>query len=327
MAQTVEALDSPLADRLRKRSRSPAYPVGGLVVSPPGCVVTHLYREHAPAIRDFEARDDDVWVVSFPKCGTTWTQEMVWLLVNDLNYEEAEKVPLVARVPFFEYSTIADVKDVLPEDSITFASKLSSPRIFKTHLPKQMLPKDVWVKKPKIIYISRNPKDAAVSYYHHHRLWNGYEGSMEEFMEAFLADVVVSSPFWDHVLEFWKCRDKEHILFNTYEEMKKDLCGVIERTAKFLGKKYSMEEVEKLADHLSFSKMKENPSVNLDVYVKEEIRRNHMNEEEKDLKFIRQGQAGAWTKALSPDTAARFDEWTATKLRDSDYDISLNLVK
>ena len=32
----------------------------------------------------------DVWVVTPPKCGTTWTQEMVWLLANELEYEGAK---------------------------------------------------------------------------------------------------------------------------------------------------------------------------------------------------------------------------------------------
>ena len=32
----------------------------------------------------------DVWLVTPPKCGTTWTQEMVWLLANDLDYEAAK---------------------------------------------------------------------------------------------------------------------------------------------------------------------------------------------------------------------------------------------
>ena len=36
----------------------------------------------------------DVWVMTPPKCGTTWTQEMVWLLANDLDYEGA-KTPVL----------------------------------------------------------------------------------------------------------------------------------------------------------------------------------------------------------------------------------------
>jgi len=28
-----------------------------------------------------------------------------------------------------------------------------------------------------------------VSYYHHHRLWNGYVGTFDDFVEAFLSDV------------------------------------------------------------------------------------------------------------------------------------------
>lgn len=39
-------------------------------------------------------RDDDVWVLSQPKCGTTWVQEMVWLIAHDLDFETAKKKDL-----------------------------------------------------------------------------------------------------------------------------------------------------------------------------------------------------------------------------------------
>lgn len=34
---------------------------------------------------------------------TTWTQEMIWLICNDLDYETAKKITLNERFPFFEW--------------------------------------------------------------------------------------------------------------------------------------------------------------------------------------------------------------------------------
>ena len=44
------------------------------------------------SVLDFQWRPSDVVVGSGPKAGTTWTQEMVWLIANDLNYAGAKKV-------------------------------------------------------------------------------------------------------------------------------------------------------------------------------------------------------------------------------------------
>ena len=37
--------------------------------------------------------------------GTTWTQEMVWCIMNNLDYKLAKENILEKRVPFFEYVT------------------------------------------------------------------------------------------------------------------------------------------------------------------------------------------------------------------------------
>ena len=50
---------------------------------------------------NFTLRDDDIWIVTYPKVGTTWTQEMVWMLVNDVD-QEAGAMPHLLRSPFLE---------------------------------------------------------------------------------------------------------------------------------------------------------------------------------------------------------------------------------
>lgn len=60
------------------------------------------------------------------------------------------------------------------------------PRFIKSHLSLPFLPEQLWSVKPKIIFVLREPKDAAVSFYHHYVNIEGWLGTKEEFMELFL---------------------------------------------------------------------------------------------------------------------------------------------
>lgn len=82
------------------------FPIGELTgfvqVGPEKYYFPHKYIHEAEAYYNFEARDDDVWVVTFPRSGTTWTQELVWLVANNLDFETARNKLLTERFPFFE---------------------------------------------------------------------------------------------------------------------------------------------------------------------------------------------------------------------------------
>ncbi|CAH0564264.1 unnamed protein product [Brassicogethes aeneus] len=117
------------------------------------------YVKEAENYYNFEPRPDDVWVVTYPRSGTTWSQEMVWLLANNLDYERAEKVPLVDRFPFLEFTSFIHdetLKEFVEEnkhcpENLEMVKNTATPawkllqawkqrRFIKTHLPFDLLP-------------------------------------------------------------------------------------------------------------------------------------------------------------------------------------------
>lgn len=66
-----------------------------------GYTMPESFQEIQQAIEDFQVYDDDVWITSFPKCGTTWSQELVWCVLHDLNLETT-KEETDLRMPFIE---------------------------------------------------------------------------------------------------------------------------------------------------------------------------------------------------------------------------------
>ena len=59
-----------------------------LVTYENGVVMPRVFAEQlADRIYDMKLREDDIWILSYPKCGTTWAIETVWLVMNDVRKE------------------------------------------------------------------------------------------------------------------------------------------------------------------------------------------------------------------------------------------------
>jgi sulfotransferase len=102
------------------------------------------------------------------------------------------------------------------------ADTMTSPRFIKTHLPPALLPTQIWTVAPQIVYIHRNPKDVAVSYFHHTAMLHDYTGNMEDFVESYIADLAYYSPYHQHVIEYSElAKGNENVLLLKFEDMKK----------------------------------------------------------------------------------------------------------
>ncbi|XP_048257292.1 sulfotransferase 1A1-like [Haliotis rufescens] len=139
--------------------------------------------------------------------------------------------------------------------------KFPSPRVLNTHCLVEQLPRGVIEKKCKIIYILRNPKDMAVSFFHHHKKIQSYEydGKWENYFPLLLDGKVDFGSFFTY-LKDWAAIGTTHpdlpILTLVYEDLKEDPLPGIRKLAKFLNAEKSEEFYLKVKEVTSFNKMK-----------------------------------------------------------------------
>ncbi|UYV68932.1 SULT1B1 [Cordylochernes scorpioides] len=99
----------------------------------------------------YKPETSDIFITCYPKSGLNWTQYIVYLILNKGN-------PCKSIEEFTKASVFIDKYGA---DSL---KSLSYPTMIKTHIP---FSKHSISKEAKYIYIARNPKDVAVSYYHY----------------------------------------------------------------------------------------------------------------------------------------------------------------
>ena len=287
------------------------YKNGFIRVNPSGFVFITETEKYLERLRKFEVRDDDTWICTFPKCGTTWTQEMVWCLMNDLDFKTSKTIDLDERMIFIDHIAILDdFIGVNFPDTIQQAAEMPSPRIIKTHLPFNLLPDQIRTRKkiPKIIHVFRNSRDVCVSHYHHWKILKGFNGGFEMWSRLFLEGYGgYYSPFWKHVESYYLSNYK-NIIFVKYEDMKKDLKSSIEAMCTFLEcKSYTDDGKAQLEQHLSFKNFKQSPTLNKQTHVQmcEDV--GYSNQDEGAV-FVRKGIVGDWLNYFSDELSEKFQE-------------------
>ncbi|KAM9678031.1 sulfotransferase 1E1-like [Trichechus inunguis] len=261
-----------------------------------GLLIYKDFAENWDNVEAFQARPDDLLIATYPKSGTTWVSEIVDLIYKDGNVDKCKEDAIFNRIPFLE------CKNEEHFDGIKQLKNMASPRIVKTHLPPEYLPVSFWEKNCKMIYLCRNVKDVAVSYYYFHLMIPAHPnpGTFPEFVEKFMDGEVPYGSWYKHVKSWWEKSKSPNVLFLFYEDMQEDIRKEVIKVIHFLGRKPSEELVDTIVNHTSFQEMKNNPTTNYTA-----IPEKFMNQ--KVSPFMRKGIVGDWKNHFTVALNERFD--------------------
>ncbi|KAF5276455.1 hypothetical protein FQA39_LY06524 [Lamprigera yunnana] len=265
------------------------------------------FQEYFETFKNFEVRDDDVFVLGFPKTGCRWTQELVWLLLNDLDYDSARKTLLYNRAPFLELSAVLKQDEIFRNYYFQFIDDSKSPRCIMSHLHWCMLPKDITAgnKNPKMIVVLRGIEDTCTSYFYHLQAMWAYNGNFDEFCKLFLEGKVNYGPYWNYVLEMWEQRERPNIMFLRYSKMLEDFEATVRSVATFLGRNLSNYQIQTLVEYLKFDNLKNCAGFNME-HLKLPFN-----------PFIRSGKVDGYKNVMSLDVIEKFKRQKNEKLKNT----------
>src|ERR1700761_9109304 len=223
----------------------------------------HNHHFDSTIWNDFAFRDDDIVVATYGKSGTTWLQQIVGQLV----FAGAEGVPVAEISPWL------DLRVPPKAVKLSMVEAQTHRRFLKTHLPVDAL---VFSPRAKYLFVARDGRDVAWSFYHHHAtanakwyaMLNDTPGLVGEKIERPDMEVVPyfrrwlardGYPFWslwEIVRSWWAVRDLPNVMLLHYAQMKADMPGTIRRVASFLDIAVDETRWDAIVEHCGFDYMK-----------------------------------------------------------------------
>ncbi len=252
---------------------------------------------HRPS-RSLLILPDDVFLVSFPKSGNTWTR---FLLAN-LIYPE-------------QPATFANIHRLIPDPEGTTKrdfDRIPRPRIIKSH--------DCFDPRyRRVIYVVRDPRDVVVSQYHYHRklLKIADDSPIETFVARFLAGETCGSGSWgQHVVTWLATRQEEsRFLLLRYEDMIADTAREMSKIVRFLGLTAGTEQIAQAVERSSAGRMRKLEQAQTDQC-------DLTKHSRKDLRFVRAAGSGGWKSELPPAMTQKIEAAWGRIMRYLGYELS-----
>ncbi|EMS61660.1 Sulfotransferase 17 [Triticum urartu] len=295
--------------------------VSGCCIKGQGCWLRPPAVQSVKIVQEqFKARPDDILLITYPKCGTTWLKALAFTVTNRFRHAvTGDDHPLLTHhpqdlVPFLEmpYRQLHPLADL---------EKLPSPRILSTHMPVTLLPPCVATLGCRVVYLCRSPKDVLVSLWHFlYKVNKNF--SIDKAFELFSKWESSYGPIWEHNLGFWKesISNNDRVLFLKYDEMMAQPVEHVKMLAEFLRVPFTEEEVrcgvvEDVVHLCSFDKLKSIPINSSGV--SDRIGGVPV----KNSSFFRTAKVGDRANHLTVEMGEKLDDIVEEKLRGSDLNI------
>ncbi|KAK8783646.1 hypothetical protein V5799_009991 [Amblyomma americanum] len=228
---TVGDFQDHLASRKKSRDRlCLAAPTAKMVVvkTVKGVKVPSYFPDDAVlSAVAYKPRPGDVFVATYPKCGTTWAQYIAYGIFHD-GQPPRDLAEFFEESPYMELFGADVIEDMPGQGTI------------KTHLP---FDKQNFSARAKYIYVARNPYDVCVSVYYHFKSEVPAQLDNVDFghyLRHFIDGTgAYGSYLEDSLLPWYTRRNDPNVLFLTYEDLHADAKLQVKRIADMLGKAYA----------------------------------------------------------------------------------------
>ncbi len=276
----------------------------------------------------FRHRPGDIVITTPPKCGTTWTQNIVAMLVLGTSTFDR---PVAHLSPWLD-QVIRPLDEVLGD-----LDAMEHRRFIKSHTPIDGLP---WSEEITYVVVLRDPRDAAVSWDHHaHNM--DFERLVALRAEVHGMDDLAELPpmappledpqdrFWSymtarapapefasgfelyarHAAAAWERRLDPNVVLVHYADLQQDLEGEMRRIAERLDIDAAEERWPELVEAASFSSMKARADVLVpnagQIWLDQPA-------------FFHRGTSGQWRELIGEDDADRYQQAVGDLLADEE---------